>query len=800
SFFPLKIWTPYDRQCILNSLAQLLLEKDYTLLIGRHMRPFVLDLLERNAGLVKADGKINHDRHERLSVALSKLLDVSPDALLFAKRYFKYAPPVFQRLFFTSSQSAATQYGRKRMKLRDLMEATFRYSACCLTVISNMAEVEKYIFFQKYFNSDEMLDLKIKTLEESQQLNLEKALTLANAESAFWHCEEKQKPTRCQIASDDLSKNVVAVCGVVLTKINPPESEKEIANLVLVDSTCRSLQSLAMAVASQKPVLLEGPIGSGKTVILEHLAAVTGRGKTPHFLKVQLGDQTDSKVLLQKYSSLGVVVDRLLDIYCQLTGDKHLKSNCFNNKELIPANDLVSLKLEEKSLTLEGRGLSLRDLLKWCDRIVNCSSSTSSSAALIVFLEAEHYCQMYKPQINLTETEVTMGRTTIPRKQSCVVGLSMEKQTFAATRPSLVLLEQLSVCVNRGEPVLLVGETGTGKTSTVQFLARITGHKLRVVNMNQQSDTADLLGGYKPVDHKLILLPLHEAFEDLFSQTFSRKQNTTFLGHVNTCFRERRWEDLLKLMEHVSKSAINKELHKNKQETLKDKWEALCLRLSHARHQIKCAESALLFAFVEGTLAQAVKKGEWILLDEINLAAAETLECLSSLLESHAGSLVLLDRGDTEPIVRHPEFRLFACMNPATDVGKRNLPPGIRNRFTEVYVEELEDQGDLRILILDYLKGLNLSKTIVSGIISFLTQLDRSSYPIVQKLICKHILGGNTKSLKESIPEPTDKKCFQVEDYWISRGELPPVTDSSYILTPTVKLNLRDLARVVSAG
>ena len=50
---------------------------------------------------------------------------------------------------------------------------------------------------------------------------------------------------------------------------------------------------------------------------------------------------------------------------------------------------------------------------------------------------------------------------------------------------------------------------------------------------------------------------------------------------------------------------------------------------------------------LQGTLAQAVKKGEWILLDEINLAAPETLECLSGLLEGTAGSLVLLDRGDT---------------------------------------------------------------------------------------------------------------------------------------------------------
>ena len=36
---------------------------------------------------------------------------------------------------------------------------------------------------------------------------------------------------------------------------------------------------------------------------------------------------------------------------------------------------------------------------------------------------------------------------------------------------------------------------------------------------------------------------------------------------------------------------------------------------------------------------------------------------------------------DMEPVIRHPDFRLFACMNPATDVGKKDLSPGIRNRL-----------------------------------------------------------------------------------------------------------------------
>lgn len=42
---------------------------------------------------------------------------------------------------------------------------------------------------------------------------------------------------------------------------------------------------------------------------------------------------------------------------------------------------------------------------------------------------------------------------------------------------------------------------------------------------------------------------------------------------------------------------------------------------------------------------KALRNGDWVLLDEINLAAAETLECLASLLESTKDSVVLIERG-----------------------------------------------------------------------------------------------------------------------------------------------------------
>ena len=74
-----------------------------------------------------------------------------------------------------------------------------------------------------------------------------------------------------------------------------------------------------------------------------------------------------------------------------------------------------------------------------------------------------------------------------------------------------------------------------------------------------------------------------------------------------------------------------------------------------------------------------------------------------------------LSYSDSSSVERHPDFRLFCCMNPATDIGKRSLPPNVRNRFTEFYVDELKDPADLRILITKYL--INVTPPIINGII-----------------------------------------------------------------------------------
>ena len=62
------------------------------------------------------------------------------------------------------------------------------------------------------------------------------------------------------------------------------------------------------------------------------------------------------------------------------------------------------------------------------------------------------------------------------------------------------------------EAVLLVGDTGCGKTTLAQHCAAIFNKNLFVYNMNQSSDAIDLIGGFKPIDIRILLRNLLNKF------------------------------------------------------------------------------------------------------------------------------------------------------------------------------------------------------------------------------------------------------------------------------------------------
>jgi midasin (ATPase involved in ribosome maturation) len=409
----------------------------------------------------------------------------------------------------------------------------------------------------------------------------------------------------------------------------------------------------------------------------------------------------------------------------------------------------------------------------------------------------EFFRSLYKPRWVLTDEELCCGQCTLPRahgssafRRAAASGAAVSR--YAYTKHSLRLMERLLFAVRSAEPVLLVGETGNGKTAVIQHLAAVLGKKLVVQNLNQQTDSSDFLGGYKPVELRTVCIPLMNRFGTLFPKTFSRSANQTFLARIKASFDQKQWDRVASLLRQATNRAFKKlnvrssasasasiavvsaasqskhtqdntnkrnvkrksptsaaDIQKRRKVPVSDskqtrpatttaststtaasdspaansvsknitaasrkaqrsaamlrEWKQFEAQLSHFDKQLAHVQNSFAFWFAEGSLVKALREGHWLLLDEVNLASQETLERLGSVLENGDGSITLFEKGELSEVKRHPNFRLFANMNPPTDFGKRALPPAIRARFTEIYVHDIEDVEDLSTIVRSYL-------------------------------------------------------------------------------------------------
>jgi midasin len=93
------------------------------------------------------------------------------------------------------------------------------------------------------------------------------------------------------------------------------------------------------------------------------------------------------------------------------------------------------------------------------------------------------------------------------------------------------------------------------------------------------------------------------------------------------------------------------------------------------------------FAWKDAEFLRALQEGNWVLLDEMNLAPQAVLEGLNAILD-HRGIAYIPELNRS--FSRHPNFRVFAAQNPLHQGGgRKGLPKSFVNRFTRVYLEEL---------------------------------------------------------------------------------------------------------------
>ena len=194
---------------------------------------------------------------------------------------------------------------------------------------------------------------------------------------------------------------------------------------------------------------------------------------------------------------------------------------------------------------------------------------------------------------------------------------------LAPTQALTTTLNNVKVCIEENIPVLLIGDTGTGKTTFIQELYKQATNNpeatIKVLNMSADTDIADFTGSYKIIDNK--------------------------------------------------------------------------------------------FKYVETTFLKAVKSGDWILLDEINLCYDNILKFLSAIVLKK--SIFNFDK--RENIKFHKNFRIFAAMN---DKGKRKFEG---KGFKKIYFDDFtKNKNDVNLVINKICK---LSEPIKKKYSNFLNEL-----------------------------------------------------------------------------
>jgi len=249
-------------------------------------------------------------------------------------------------------------------------------------------------------------------------------------------------------------------------------------------------------------------------------------------------------------------------------------------------------------------------------------------------------------------------------------------------------------CYRMREPVLLVGETGGGKTTVCQVLSAVLGSRLHILNCHQYTETSDFIGGFCPIrDRSRIAL----EFKDLVAKI---KQMKLFVYVAGDMPLETDISGADSVMSHLNeilnRYRKEKDLFPEVSAQELDTMEQIKLDLMHLRKRWQA-----IFIWQDGPLVQAMKNGDLFLIDEISLADDSVLERLNSVLEPER-KLSLAEKGgsELEKISAHPNFFILATMNPGGDYGKKELSPALRNRFTELWVPAVTDVDELKNITL----------------------------------------------------------------------------------------------------
>jgi midasin len=356
--------------------------------------------------------------------------------------------------------------------------------------------------------------------------------------------------------------------------------------------------------------------------------------------------------------------------------------------------------------------ITLRDLFRWALRRAESYTQLAQDGYMLLAErtrkpeERETIQQILETSLRAKIDMETYYATKFQEVMTTLAGLGLSvvdelisKVVWTSSMQKLFVLVYNATMHN--EPVLLIGDTGCGKTTVCQILAGLVGRHLHIVNAHQNSETADFLGSQRPNRNR-------EGFE------------AELVTEVNN------------VLEGAGKDVLMSSSLEKLEITISD-LKGAGVEADYVSLETLMMKAKSLFEWHDGPLVHAMRQGDYFLLDEISLADDSVLERFNSVLEPHR-LLVLVENGTVEEITAHPSFHFLATMNPGGDYGKKELSPALRNRFTEIWVPSISSRTDLLMIVSNRL-AFEESQIIAAKIVDFIEWFAEKLYKPLESIV-----------------------------------------------------------------
>lgn len=459
---------------------------------------------------------------------------------------------------------------------------------------------------------------------------------------------------------------------------------------------------------------------------------------------------------------------------------------------------------------------NLRDVFRWCQLLTAKGEATPAIAAKYAdilytqrlrttqdrLLVKERFSELLAgvtfaspSRLTVSESHVIVGTTQIERNQEVFSWSDIPTQDSGPNISQSLYgpLEAVACCIQMNWACLLVGSSSCGKNTILKILGDACNIHVETLAMSPSTDVTELIGCFEQTDSMKVYKQVLSIARQVYNQIcLSQEVHAEILRSVvknysviesSACSESGNEESLTALHELISCFEDLAGCFPPFQEAFSNKI-AFCRQwVSLTKKKTTKKDSQSPFQWIDGILVQAMERGHWLHLENVNFCPSSVLDRLNPLME-FGGQLVVTECGiadstqDAKPrvIKPHPNFRLFLSMNPNSH---GEVSRAMRNRCIEVCVippafgNDTLDNTGYRVETVDALAGLR-----DSGV---------RSYPVGQYMAASHHSDcAQSLACHEDVPTVKSLKGWgALFTSLLKRGSCSPLDISHQLLYET---------------